>query len=134
MLNTHAWSLSGWPELLWQADRLMEMPIRLRHLYTRVAANATPWNESTGHTLWAGRTGPGDVGMVWDWIALPRGVVALADPMSVVSNLRWVDAQGQPLPAGQAAVFTNRLVHSLPWQEQVHLVLRASEPACEPCD
>ena len=27
--------------------------------------------------------------MAWDWVQIARGVVAMADPMSVVTNIAW---------------------------------------------
>lgn len=61
--------------------------------------------------------------MAWDWIQIARGVVAIADPMSVVTNLRFVGGEGQVLTAHESALFLNEILRTLPWQNEVHRVL-----------
>lgn len=73
----------------------------------------------SGQTLWAGSSADGEAGVAWDWIEITQGVVAMADPMSVVTNLRLVSHCGEVLTAWQAAKFLNELVHALPWQNEV---------------
>jgi hypothetical protein len=48
--------------------------------------------------------------MAWDWMQIARGVVAMADPMAVVTNLRLVGTEGEVLTAHEAACFLNELV------------------------
>lgn len=72
-----------------------------------------------GQTLWAGPADDGQAGLAWDWVQVAQGVLALADPLSVISNLRLVGARGEVLTTLQAACFLNRIVHSLPWQDEV---------------
>lgn len=79
---------------------------------------------SAGQTLWAGALGDGEAGVAWDWVQISRGVVAMADPMSVVTNLRLVGHQGEVLTALQAALYLNALVRELPWQGEVERALR----------
>ena len=59
----------------------------------------------------------------WDWVLITRGVVAMADPMSVISNLRLVGDQGEVLTAQQSARFLNEIVRALPWQSEVQRAL-----------
>ena len=114
-----AWSLRAWPPLLWQAaDRER---VRFHHLSTRVADHH---GSAAGQTVWAASGSDGEAGMAWDWIQIARGVVAIADPMSVVTNVRLIGDEGEVLTAHQAARFLNELVRSLPWQEEVQRVLR----------
>jgi hypothetical protein len=72
-----------------------------------------------GQTFWIGPAEAGEAGMAWDWVRLDGGVVAMADPMAVISNLRLVDPQGHVLTSFQAALHLNALVHGLPWQDEV---------------
>lgn len=58
--------------------------------------------------------------MAWDWVQIARGVVAIADPMSVITNVRLIGESGEVLTAHQASRFLNELVRSLPWQLEVH--------------
>ena len=61
--------------------------------------------------------------MAWDWVEIVEGVVAMADPMSVVTNLRLVNANGEALGAQELAVQLHQMVYALPWQTEVHRVL-----------
>jgi hypothetical protein len=77
-----------------------------------------------GQTVWTARAADGDAGMAWDWIEISRGVVAIADPLSVVTNVRLVGDEGEVLTALQAARFLNEMVRELPWQQEVERALR----------
>ncbi len=62
--------------------------------------------------------------MAWDWVQIARGVVAMADPMAVVTNLRLVSDEGTLLSAPESARHINRIVRDLPWQHEVEVALR----------
>jgi hypothetical protein len=120
---TTAWSLRAWPPLLWQAGE--PALARFHHLSTRVATMAEHAGVPAGQTVWAANAADGDAGMAWDWVQITRGVVAIADPMSVVTNVRLIGDGGEVLTAQEAARFLNELVHKLPWQREVQRVISA---------
>ena len=68
----------------------------------------------------------GEAGLAWDWVEISHGVVAMADPMGVVTNLRLVGEHGEVLTYHQAALHINRLVRQLPWQDEVWRALRTA--------
>ncbi|HEX2010170.1 MAG TPA: hypothetical protein VJN44_04455 [Roseateles sp.] len=77
-----------------------------------------------GQTLWTGESENGAAaGVAWDWIRLPEGVVALADPMALVTNLQFVSAEGEVLAPMQSVLQLNGIVHTLPWQDEVQRAL-----------
>jgi len=67
--------------------------------------------------------------MAWDWIQLARGVVAMADPLSVITNLRLVNSEGAVLSPIESLRHLNEIVHMLPWQDEVERALTVSEQA-----
>lgn len=67
--------------------------------------------------------------MAWDWVQLSRGIVAMADPMSVITNLRLLGPEGEVLTAFESALHLNVMVHALPWQDEVERALSATAPA-----
>ena len=116
------WSLRAWPPLLWQAGD--SAPTEFHHLSTRVtASNGSLHSRVAGQTIWAGTIAGGDAGMAWDWVEIAHGVVAMADPMSVITNLRLVGNEGDVLTAMEAVRFLNGFVHALPWQYEVERAL-----------
>lgn len=117
-----AWSLRAWPPLLWQAGQ--ERRVEFHHLDTRIASfDSRRAGGTAGQTVWAGHAEQGEAGVAWDWVQIAHGVVALADPMSVITNVRLIGDEGEVLTALQAARFLNELVHELPWQQQVQRAL-----------
>ena len=57
-------------------------------------------------------------------VMLSQGVVAMADPLSVITNLRLLGPEGEVLTAWQAARHLNEIVHSLAWQCEVQRALK----------
>lgn len=77
----------------------------------------------TGTTLWGEFSKEGDAGIAWEWIEIAKGVVAMTDPMSLVTNLQLISAEGAILPASTAALHFNQFVRKLPWQSEVRRLL-----------
>ena len=98
--------------------------MQFHHLGTQVSVGSESLGWMAGQTVWAAHAADGDAGMAWDWIEIARGVVAIADPLSVVTNVRLVSGEGEVLTALQAARFLNAMVHALPWQKEVERALR----------
>lgn len=87
------------------------------HLGTRVTMLGEPM--CSGQTLWGDSEDGPCAGIAWDWIELTHGVVAMADPMAVITNVRLLGRGGEVLTAAEAAPHLNELVHALPWQYEV---------------
>jgi hypothetical protein len=115
---TSPWTLRAWPPVLLPARE--PNSLHFEHLGTLV----TSPGEGAGQTMWGSRGDDGEAGVAWDWVALPRGAVAMADPMSVVTNLRLLGDEGEVLTAQQSARYLNEIVHALPWQQEVQRALR----------
>jgi hypothetical protein len=112
---------------LWQVDNLG--PLLMRHLGTRVTNPGDQVSRTAGQTIWAAPAAEGQAGMAWDWIQLSAGVVAMADPLSVVTNLRLVNPDGDVLSLLETLRHLNEVVHRLPWQDEVERVLMVSAQA-----
>lgn len=74
--------------------------------------------------MWGSDLETGAAAVAWDWVRLCPGVVALADPLGLITNLHLVDDRGDPLPSLQAALHLNQLVRALPWQTEVQRALQ----------
>ena len=118
---TAPWSLRAWPPILWQAGQPANW--RFHHLLTRVEPIAESRLRAVGQTVWASDADSGEAGVAWDWVLVARGIVAMADPMAVVTNLRLLGDEGEVLTAWQSARYLNEIVHALPWQSEVERAL-----------
>ena len=116
-----SWSVRAWPPLLWQAG---EASPPFNHLDTQVFNTGGDGAPSSGQTIWVGPLADGEAGVAWDWVQLAQGVVAMADPMCVVTNLRLIGAQGEVLTSWEAARHLSQIVYGLPWQGEVQRALR----------
>jgi hypothetical protein len=103
--------------------------LQLRHLGTRITHPGDPANRTAGQTIWASSADGSQAGMAWDWIHLSRGIVSMADPLSVVTNLRLVNADGDGVPMLETLRYLNEVVHSVNWQDEVERVMQVNEQA-----
>jgi hypothetical protein len=113
---TPSWTLRAWPPVLWQAESTPQL--RLFHLGTCVLSEDE--EKTAGQTIWGTTETDVDAGVAWDWITTkPSGVVAMADPMTVVTNLQLLGRCGEVLTALEAVIYLTGMVHSVPWQHEV---------------
>jgi|SoiMethySBSTD1v2_1073268.scaffolds.fasta_scaffold568497_2 hypothetical protein len=125
---TPAWTVGAWPPVLWQPH--CEATPYFVHLGTHVSPRlSTDWPRM-GQTVWGGRAADSAAGVSWDWIEITEDVVAISDPMMMITNLRVLGRDGGVMCAHEAAPYLNQLVNGLPWQAEVLKAL--AEVACEP--
>jgi hypothetical protein len=117
-----SWAIRAWPPLLWQAQGAERL--RFDHVDTQVFPAADADAPPSGQTVWRTDSPDGEAGVAWDWVMLSRDVVAMADPMCVVTNLRLLGDRGEVLTSWEAARHLSRIVYGLPWQGEVQRVVR----------
>ena len=72
-----------------------------------------------GQALWGGCIKGRHVGIAWDWAEVTSSVVAMSDPMKVLTNLVLTDDDGCILDDGATVLQLNGAIHELPWQDVV---------------
>jgi hypothetical protein len=112
-----AWTLRAWPPVYRMADQ--PLPQHFRHFSTHVFADPPRRDPTAGQTMWVWPCDDGQVGVAWDWVQVSRGVVAMLDPMAVLTNLKLLGGAGEVLTSWQAARHLNAIVFGLPWQHEV---------------
>jgi hypothetical protein len=117
-----AWVLYSWAPVLWQASSAPDL--HLVHLGTRVLTRGDEDGPCCGQTLWCNNTNQCAAGVAWDWVELCEGVVAMSDPMCMMTNLCLLGDDGVVLDPTQLAMHLHPVVHALPWQNEVTRVLR----------
>lgn len=116
-----AWIVCAWPPVTCPAVRAPQL--NFVHLGTRVVTPEDGESLISGQTLWGGPSGDGAAGVAWDWVEIQEGVVAMADPFGLVTNLQLLGARGELLSTFEATMRLNQIVHTLPWQTEVRRAL-----------
>ena len=119
---TPAWIVYAWTPVLWQAAAAPDL--HFVHLGTRVLSFGDEDGPCSGQTLWGDHSEARAAGVAWDWVEVREGVVAMSDPLGMVTNLRLLDAHGEVLSQTQISLRLHQLVHALPWQTEVRRALR----------
>jgi hypothetical protein len=119
MFEIQPWHIAAWPKVT-SATTMRDSIIRSLGPKASTSFTGLPGKQPRhGQVLWACELDGARAGLAWDWFELRPRVVALADPMNVLSNLEFVDAEGRPLSRGQRLVELNNIIASLPWQCEV---------------
>lgn len=87
-----------------------------RHCHTATSEAASRACPREGITIWDSEFAGQRLGLAWRWVVRGHRVIAMADPMRIISNARWICADGQPASQERSVLLLNELVHSLPWQ------------------
>jgi hypothetical protein len=112
---------------LWQASATLDL--QLVHLSTRVLTFGDRAGPCSGQTLWGDALAEPSAGVAWDWVQIQQGVVAIADPLGLITNLTLLDPEGDALSGPQMAMHLNKIVHGLPWQSEVQRALEVTSPS-----
>lgn len=112
----YRWSTLALPQVEWPT--CLVPPTRFRHLHTSVDEPELPRAREVGYTTWQSIESGPMVRLGWDWALIDEGIVVLADPLGINSNLCFLQEQ-QPVHASRAAAHLNAIVHALPWQATI---------------
>lgn len=119
MKSTPAWHVTAWQPVFTTMAAIDAAMGKMRHLGTSFTDGTDARSSRCGQTVWGTVLHGKQVGIAWDWGEVCSGVVALSDPMLVVSNLCLVDADGVCLDDDHRVLNLNALIHQLPWQTAV---------------
>jgi hypothetical protein len=118
-MNIPAWQVITWKPVLATVDELARAVSSMQHLGTSVHIDDEGEERRYGQMLWGAEIGGRRVGIAWDWADVREGVVALADPMKILSNVVLLERDGTVLDDGARVVHLNNAIHEMTWQRQV---------------
>ena len=117
-----AWIVYAWPRVLCETRHVPRW--QFTHLSTQVLVEGDEAHPAMGQTVWRREDELGRaVGVAWDWMSMPEGLVAMVDPMSLITNLQFVSVDSAVLAPLESVRQLNEIVHTLPWQDEVQRVL-----------
>ena len=113
------WSLRSWEPVRTTVRELMRAVPRMRPLGVSFLVNGPDDRGRQGQVLWGTRMAGRQVGIAWDWAEVRGDVVALADPMQVLSNMVIVDDVGSVMEKTRALLHLNTIIHNVEWQSHL---------------
>jgi hypothetical protein len=116
MMSVAPWKILTWSAVPVPLDDWPRTVRKLRHLGMSVHVDDGGARLGSGQVLWGLDTPDGMLGLAWDWRELVKGVVVIADPMSIVCNGRLLDEEGGELSDPERLLCLNTAVYRLAWQ------------------
>lgn len=83
-------------------------------------------HQAIGETRWCCRCND-SAWVAWPWAGIADGLVVLADPLDIASNLILIRSAGVPVRRVERTAALVRLVTRLPWQAAALAAIRALE-------
>lgn len=121
-MGLQSWMIKSWPIIDWFPPPDDDWPSFL-HMSTQVRQERRGSEPCVGSTVWVGAINGVYAGLAWEWVELRAGVLLLADPNSIITNIQVVGADRRGVDPLLVTVSLNLLLHRLPWQDIVGEVL-----------
>jgi hypothetical protein len=118
-MTVPAWHVISWNPVVTTVAAFEREVSKLRHLGTSVHGEESESGLRQGQVLWGVNESAYEIGIAWDWAEIREDVVALSDPMKVLSNVMLVDDDGICLDESRRLVHLNSAIHELRWQEGI---------------
>jgi hypothetical protein len=126
-----AWNVISAPKVRTATPTDQSHSFTLQHLSTQII-HISKSGCATGTAVWGATLDRDEVFVAFDWVEMRQGVAVLTDPNSIISNLSFVNDDGDEEPVLRRIVGLARLVHITPWQEvAVSEAHKQRTPRCE---
>lgn len=126
-------SIAMWLPVDVKLQQWMGAARRLRHCSSLLRHRGPEDFVEHGETTWTMVTSVGAMTILFEWAEVTRGVLALANPMGIVSNVRLLTDEGELLTPSQTLLELNFTVHELDWQVVVASKLESWRHDAAPC-
>lgn len=120
-----AWTVIRWPEVKATLGEFERAAASMRPVSVSVLSDSEEQTRSCGQALWAGEICGQPIGIAWDWAEVTQSVVAMVDPMRVLTNVVLTDEDERIIDDRLCVLYLNRAIYGLPWQDEV---LHVSQP------
>jgi hypothetical protein len=119
-MKIRSWMVRGWPTVTWQVPEDISVFPTFEHMATEVRPETGPLGRASGDTVWATTLRDRQLlAVAWEWVEVMPGVVVISDPNGLISNARFVAADGLEADELGAACASNMIAYSTPWQKVV---------------
>ena len=131
-MGLQSWMIKSWPIIDWFPPQPDEGWPSFLHMSTHVHQERRGTETCVGSTVWVGAIHGAYAGLAWEWVELRPGVLMLADPNSIITNLQVMDAGRLPKNPLDATVSLNTVLHRLPWQKKVWTTVASAREVLRP--
>ena len=90
----------------------------LRQISCHVRVDRARCGLRRGEEIWSTRDEL-PIQIAWEWTEIQRHVVALFDPMNILSNVALIDGDGHALARSRRMLHLNNVVHRLDWRRSI---------------
>ena len=125
-MKVQGWAIASLPVVYCSTELSDKVPSSMRPVEAKVHLREDAPGLSSGQTTWVCEHNGALMALGWEWVEFRRGVVILADPMAILSNMQFLTYNGVVCPESQKVIALNGIVHALPWQAHVSAVLDAA--------
>lgn len=123
-MNFPSWMIPSLKAAVCHMECAEDVATRMQHLGTTAYPRDDAPQLWAGQTTWAWQERGMCHAVGWDWIEMQRGVIVLADPMALITNVEFASHEQGEKGERQRILLLNSIVYLLPWQEQVRSGLR----------
>ena len=133
-MGLQSWMIKSWPIIDWFPPSPEDEGPSFLHMSTQVRQERRGTEPCVGSTVWVGSIDGAYAGLAWEWVELRSGVLMLADPNSIITNVQVVGVVGQEVDPLESTVSLNTILHRLSWQDIVGEVLASAREGRVPGD
>jgi len=126
-MTTPAWTVMQWPTVRLTVEEFHSCAPRMRQVSASSNRQVSYASHPHGQVLWGTHHRGAPVGLAWEWTEVTRAVIAMSDPMHIVSNALLVDVNGCPLNEQDLILEFNTAVYQLAWYDELLQAQRAEQ-------
>lgn len=112
-----AWQLMACETVVKTVNEFKKVAPALRQVGSSVKVHDSRSGLRSGQEVWSAEADGESIHIAWEWTEIQRDVVALFDPMNILSNVALVDGQGHELARSRRMLHLNNVVHELGWRD-----------------
>lgn len=115
----HSWQIVTLPKFRVTSTRLIRSVSDFKPWGTSEDIGSPSPDTCRGSTVWGATFKGESVGLAWEWVSVRPGVIAMGDPMTILTNLEIVAGDGTNLQHSEKLLKLHELIFALPWQTVV---------------
>jgi hypothetical protein len=114
-----AWQLMACETVVKTLNEFEIVAHDMRQIGSTVRIDDSRGGLCSGEVVWTAESAPVPISIAWEWTEIRPDIVALFDPMNILSNVALVDDDGMTLGRSKRMLHLNNLVHRLAWRESL---------------